>query len=521
MGEPFAGDGETMSEPMDSKTMRGKLVFAGALAGIAGLAVSHALTALLSLRATPLLAVAEAVIEVTPGPIAEFLIQLVGQWDKPLLIAGVLAGLVALSAWAGVLSRRGLLVAALVFLAMGVVALAAVSTRPDFRAVEVVPVVGGTVVWIIVLAVLVGPVGSPREAPGIDRGRRFLVTAGLAAVGAAVVGVGGELVSRSRRGLEAARRALSLPVTQGDVPPGASFEVPEIATWRTPNPDFYRIDTALVVPEIEPSEWRLRIHGMVESELELSYADLLARELTEDWTTICCVSNPVGGGLIGNAWWSGVRISDLLAETGVLPEADAVLQTSADNWNCGTPIEALTDERGAMVAVAMNGEPLPPEHGFPARMIVPGLYGYVSATKWLVDLEVTRFASFDAYWTERGWSELGPIKTQSRIDKPRPGATVDAGTVVAGGYAWAQDIGIDYVEYRLDGGPWQTARLARVPNVDTWVQWVAEIEVPPGEHYLSVRATNNSGETQTSVRRDVVPDGATGWHTVVFTAQPR
>jgi hypothetical protein len=273
------------------------------------------------------------------------------------------------------------------------------------------------------------------------------------------------------------------------------------------------------VPTIEPDSWRLRIHGMVDQELELTYDDLLDRRLTEAWVTLCCVSNEVGGDLIGNAWWSGVRIADVLAEAGVQDGADAVKQTSQDGWNCGTPLEALTDDRNAMLAIAMNGRPLPVEHGFPVRMVVPGLYGYVSATKWLTDLEVTRFDDFNAFWTDRGWAEEGPIRTQSRVDVPRGDHRVTAGDVVVAGVAWSQYTGIEKVEVQVDGSGWQEVELARVPSVDTWVQWRGTVPVEPGVHSLAVRATDRSGYTQTGVRRDVVPDGATGWHTVEFTAE--
>ena len=234
--------------------------------------------------------------------------------------------------------------------------------------------------------------------------------------------------------------------------------------------------------------------------------------------TICCVSNPVGGDLIGNAWWSGVRIADLLEEAGVHPGADAVKQTSKDGWTCGTPIQALTDGRNAMLAVAMNGVPLPLEHGFPVRMIVPGLYGYVSATKWVVDLEVTTFDKFSAYWTDRGWSERGPVKTESRIEVPGQGTHVKAGSVRVAGHAWAQHTGIATVEFRVDGDPWQQADLGRVPNLDTWVQWSGTVQVGSGDHTLVVRATDRSGYTQTAARADVVPNGATGWDHITFAA---
>jgi DMSO/TMAO reductase YedYZ molybdopterin-dependent catalytic subunit len=492
---------------------------AGLVTGVAGLAVSHAVTMLLTIRASPLVAVAEGIIEITPGGIAESLIQLVGSYDKPLLVAGVTLGLLALAALAGAMAQGGTLVAWVVFVLMGVVAGAAVWTRPDSSAVDVVPVLAGTGTWLVVLPLLVDQLARHHREHEHDHARRrFLVTAGAVTAAAAVVGVAGQVVGASRRSIEAARTLLRLPVHVGTVPKGAHVDLFGMPPWRTPNDVFYRIDTALVVPTIEPVEWRVRIHGMVDRELVLSYRDLIDRELTEDWVTLCCVSNEVGGELVGNAWWTGVRLADLLAEAGVRPGADAVLQTSEDGWTCGTPLEVLTDDRNAMLAVAMNGEPLPLEHGFPVRTVVPGLYGYVSATKWVVDLEVTRFGRFTAYWTERGWSARGPVKTQSRIDVPRGGADVATGTLRVGGTAWAQGTGVAGVEYRLDGSAWQQAELARVPNVDTWVQWTGSVAVGPGEHTLVVRATDRSGYTQTAVRRDVVPDGATGWHTVDFSA---
>ena len=493
---------------------------AGLVAGLTGIAVSHLVTMLLTIRATPLLAVAEAIVEVTPGSIAEGLIQLVGTWDKPLLIVGVTLGLLAVSAWAGALTERGRAIAGAVFVLMGAVAAVAVWTRPGATTYDVMPVLAGTVTWLVMLSVMVGRLGKEYRTQPPDRARRrFLAIAGAVTLGAAAVGVGGQVAGRSRRAAEQARKLLRLPVSVGRRPAGSDLEVPGIEPWRTSNTDFYRIDTALVVPTIDPMEWRLRVHGMVERELTLTYQDLVAREQTEDWVTLCCVSNEVGGDLIGNAWWSGVRIADVLAEAGVGPDADAVLQTSHDGWTCGTPLEVLTDDRNALLAIAMNGEPLPVSHGFPVRMVVPGLYGYVSATKWLVDLEVSRFDRISAYWTDRGWAERGPVKTQSRIDVPRSGANVPAGRRRIGGSAWAQHTGVARVEYRLDGSAWTPATLGRVPNVDTWVQWEAEVDVPPGPHTLAVRATDRSGYTQTGVEAGVIPDGATGWHRVDFDAE--
>ncbi len=496
---------------------RNRLALAGAVTGLAGVAASQVVTSLLNGRATPVQVVAEVVIAKTPGPVAESLIHLVGRNDKPILVAGVTVAIILLGALAGVLTARRTLYGHLVFWAMAAVSLVAAMSRPDFTPLSLLPLGVGVIVWTVLLDYLTGA-AKPRPTLEASR-RRFLLSTGGVAVAAVAVAVGGRLVGRTRRAVEASRALLRLPVTTGAVPAGADAGAPAgMAPWRVPNGSFYRIDTALVVPAVDPDAWRLRIHGLVDREIELSYADLLKRQLTEDWVTICCVSNPVGGDLIGNAWWSGVRIADLLAEAGVQAGADAVKQTSKDGWTCGTPIEALTDDRNAMLAIAMNGQPLPVDHGFPVRMIVPGLYGFVSATKWVVDLEVTRFQDFSAYWTDRGWSSKGPVKTESRVEVPRDGGHVDSGTVRVGGHAWAQHTGIEKVEYQLDGAAWADADLGRVPQMDTWVQWSASVDVDPGDHRLVVRATDRSGYTQTSVQTDVVPDGATGWDSVTFDA---
>jgi DMSO/TMAO reductase YedYZ molybdopterin-dependent catalytic subunit len=308
-------------------------------------------------------------------------------------------------------------------------------------------------------------------------------------------------------------------VTEPQVPTRARIGLPGIASWMTPSDDFYLIHTAIVVPTIAPGDWSLRIHGMVEREVVLSYADLLARQRSESWITLNCVSNPVGGDLIGNAWWSGVRLDDLLAEAGPQPGADAVLQTSHDGWTCSTPLAAITDGRDAMLAVAMNGKPLPLDHGFPVRTIVPGLYGFVSACKWVVELEVTRFEDVTAYWTDKGWAEQAPVKIASRIDVPGSGDDVDPGAVQVGGVAWAQQVGIAGVEVAVDGGGWQRAAIASPPTDDTWVQWAVSLDLEPGDHTVRVRALGKDGQAQTGVEQDVVPDGATGWHQVEFSVR--
>lgn len=377
----------------------------------------------------------------------------------------------------------------------------------------------GFVAWVLVLRLLTRPLSRETTTgdPASSR-REFLGMSGGVVAASALALWGGRAAGRGRRAAEEARRLIRLPFRLGKVPPGADLKLPHALPWRTPNPRFYQINTVLNAPSITPADWSLRIHGMVDRELTLTYDDLAARHLAGAWVTLCCVSNPVGGPLIGNAYWTGVPIRSLLAEVGVHDRANAVKQTSYDGWTCGTPLAALTDGRNALLAMGMNGQPLPIEHGFPVRMVVPGLYGYVSATKWLVDLEVTRFDRFRAYWTERRWSERGPVKTESRIDYPGHGAAVSGGAVRAGGSAWAQHTGIAKVEVQLDGGPWQVATIGTAPNRDTWVHWTAEIQASAGSHELRVRATDRTGYTQTAAVADVVPDGATGWHTVKFNA---
>ncbi len=491
------------------------------IAGAAGIALSQATASALRAESGPVEAVAAAVRDLTPGPVAAFLVHLVGAADKPLLLGGTAAVVLLLCGWAASRLPRTPLLPDVVFFALAAVGLVAVLQQPRPGVGAALALMVGLITWIVTLRLLTAPLLG--EVPGEDepdlRRRDFLRRSAWVVAGVVVLTVAGRMAGSGRRSVEQARRLLRLPVGRGEVPAGASLGVAGIQPWRTPNQDFYVIHTALAPPTVAPENWQLRIHGMVDRELTVSYQDLADRKLTQAWVTLTCVSNEVGGDLVGNAWWSGVLVRELLAEAGVKPGADAVLQTSRDDWTCGTPLAALTDDRNAMLALAMNGEPLPVEHGFPVRMVVPGLYGYVSATKWLVDLEVTRFDRIEAFWTQRGWSEKGPIKTESRIDVPRNGATVKAGSVRVGGSAWAQHTGIAKVEYQLDGGPWQEAELGRVPDADTWVQWAGTVDVAPGEHRVVVRATDRTGYTQTPVERDVVPDGATGWHSIPFDAE--
>ena len=488
---------------------------------MAGLATSYATAMVLTIRESPVVAVAELIIRLTPGPVAERAISVLGHFDKPFLVGVVLVLLVACFAVAGVLERGGWWRPILVWVVLACIGLVAVLAQRGAGPVDALPIVVGLVTWITLHSALADALHRGQRRPELESHERrvFLMVAGVVSVAAVGIAVAGRFVGAGRRHVEVSRRLLRIPgVTRREPPPATSLGLPGITPWQTPNEDFYRIDTAIALPTIEPKDWSLRIHGLVDRELTLSYADLVARRMTQSWMTLSCVSNEVGGDLVGNARWSGVRIADLLADLDVADEADCVLQTSHDGWTCATPLAALTDDRDAMLAVAMNGRPLPIEHGFPVRSVVPGLYGYVSATKWVVDLKVTTFAEDSGYWTDKGWSALGPVKIASRIDVPRSGAEVPAGSFSFGGVAWHQHTGIESVEVQVDGGEWIPAELGKVPSLDTWVQWAVTLDVTEGDHEVRVRATGEDGETQTSVVRAPDPDGATGWHTVEFSA---
>ncbi|MCX6399546.1 MAG: molybdopterin-dependent oxidoreductase [Propionibacteriales bacterium] len=511
------------------KTSRGWWALAGLLAGAVGLAMSYAAAALLHVRESPVVVVAEGFANLTPGSVVKWAIDTFDKDDKKILVVGILIFLCVTFAVLGRLARTRWWAAMVGYGVLAGVAVVAVLAKPTPSLIDFAPVVVGLLFWIVALAVLaewlrrwemVAEADDPAVEPMHTR-RNFFVVAGATAGFAAFGGLLGRLAGSARRRAEESRRLLRLEgVTAPDVPNGASFGIDNVSAWQTPSEDFYLIDTAFIKPTIEPADWQLRIHGMVDREITLTYQDLVSRGITQDWITLNCVSNEVGGDLIGNAWWSGVLLAPILAEVGVHADADAVLQTSEDGWTCGTPLAELRDRsRNAMLAVAMNGEPLPIEHGFPVRTIVPGLYGYVSATKWVVDMEVTRFDQIDAYWTGKGWSERGPVKIASKIEVPSNGDEVPAGKVVVAGVAWLQHTGISGVEVQVDGGAWQPARLATTPNTDTWVQWRTELDLDEGEHQIRVRATDRRGNVQTGAIADVLPDGATGWHSIDINAK--
>lgn len=504
-----------------------------ALAGIAAaavaLGVAELIGVLVSPRATPLVAVGGVVIDVVPESAKGLAIRLFGTYDKVALLIGTGILLAGFAALIGLAARRGMKYGYAGIAVFGAVGAAAALTRTGATLLWALPSVLGAAaaaltLWLLLRPLPIGPFATgPTTQPEPDEsspaappraGRRGVLKAALAAIGlASVAGVVGRALGQ-RRGVQAARSHVILPSISGR--PAVAPPEADVAglSYTTSNDTFYRIDTALVVPQVDPESWTLTIGGRVRRPMTLTFDDLLRRPMIERYVTLACVSNEVGGDLIGNALWLGVPVKDLLDEAGPEAGADQVVSRSVDGFTAGTPTAVLTDGRDAMIAIGMNGEPLPVSHGFPARMVVPGLYGYVSATKWLAELELTTFADFDAYWIRRGWAEQAPIKTQSRIDVPRSGATVPAGSVVVAGVAWAQHRGISAVEVSVDRGDWQPATLAATVSIDTWRLWTWRWDATPGRHRLQVRATDNAGEVQTAAVASPFPDGATGWHAI-------
>ncbi|PRB70326.1 molybdopterin-dependent oxidoreductase [Arthrobacter sp. MYb213] len=506
-------------------------LFAFGLAGFISAAVLFSVAQLLSVffatSSAPFVALGSTFIDFTPPWLKDFAIATFGTNDKLALFIslGVVSALLAASV--GLLARRSLTAAVTAILILSAVIGASVITRSATGPMDLVPLFFGTVFglgtlkWLTTLAAKdASPIAEDEPATGFSR-RKFLVASSLSVLGAAIAAGVGTTIAATRNAAEAARLALGLPapkIKAAKIPTGAQVDLKGMPQFVTPNEDFYRIDTALSVPRIDPAEWSLRVHGMVDNEFTMSFDELLREELVESYLTLTCVSNPVGGDLVGNAKWLGYPLRKLLERAVPQAGADMVLSTSIDGFSASTPLEILTDDRMALLAVGMNDEPLPLEHGFPVRMVVPGLYGYVSATKWVVDLEVTRFGEKDAYWTTRGWSERGPIKMSSRVDVPRSFSKLPVGEVVFGGTAWAQTIGISKVEIQIDDEPWQRVELAKEATLDTWRQWRYVWKGgTPGNHSVTVRAYNTDGEMQTSDRADPVPNGASGWQRVQFS----
>jgi DMSO/TMAO reductase YedYZ molybdopterin-dependent catalytic subunit len=521
--------------------MRGGRVIAaagrGAVAGLiaAGLAlgVAEVVAGALGRAVSPAIVVGGAAIDRTPRFLKEFAIEQFGENDKKVLLTGIFVVIALFSAAVGVLATRNRRAGLAGVALLGLVAAGAAATRPAFEPLDLLPSLVAAVVGVITLNLLLDLLPArpalnavvPAEqgtatgsAP--DGMRRGILVAAAAALGAAVTGFGGRTLQNLRTDVTASRRALVLPkpvAPAGALPAGATLDVKGISSFYTSNRDFYRVDTALAVPRLTTDDWRLKVHGLVNKELDLSFSDLLRRPIVEHDITLTCVSNEVGGKLLGTARWLGVELAPLLKEAGVKAGADQLVGKSVDGMTIGTPVSAVLDGRAAMLAIAMNGEALLPEHGFPVRMVVPGLYGYVSATKWLVDLELSTFDAFDPYWVRRGWDQQAPIKTSSRIDTPKPLSRVKPGKVMVAGMAWAQHRGISQVEVRVDGGAWQQATLSTSVSTDLWRQWVWEWDAEAGSHTLQVRAADAKGQAQLEKRTPPFPNGSTGWQSVLVT----
>ncbi|MBB5138177.1 DMSO/TMAO reductase YedYZ molybdopterin-dependent catalytic subunit [Thermocatellispora tengchongensis] len=554
--EPVAVRSDEPSDPVPGWAS----ALAGVAAGAVGLGIAQLAAGLIDGGAFPVVAVGESLIDLSPAPLKEWAIRTFGEDDKTVLVGGVFVVLALVSAGLGVLARHRFAHGAAGFGLFAIAGLLAVLTRPDAAAVDALPTVIGVAASLWALALLLRrmtrsyvpePYEEPWDADGTADGtaggtaddtaegaaadgaerpvvmragadlrafdRRALLT-GVAG-GAVVAGIGGFVGTAlaGRKEVAAARADLTLPapaVPAKPLPPGADLKIKGLAPFVTPNADFYRVDTAVLPPQVDPATWTLKIHGMVDRPIEITFAELIRRPLIEADVTLTCVSNEVGGPYVGNARWLGARMADILRSAGIRSGADMLLSTSADGWTCGTPVDVVMDGRDALFAIAMNGEALSVDHGFPVRQVVPGLYGYVSATKWVTEIKVTRFDQDTAYWTPRGWSEKGPIKTQSRIDVPQSGASVPAGRTTIAGVAWAQHRGMDAVEVQVDDGDWRLARLAETPGPDTWRQWSIEADLTKGKHTIAVRATDATGATQTASLAPPAPDGATGYHTI-------
>ena len=524
-----------MQRTSERSTPTGRLApwWTGALSGVlaaaVGVAIATGLAALLTGVPSPVESIGNRAIDMTPRFLKEFAIRQFGTNDKPVLIGGMVVTLLVVAAIAGWIGTRRPRVAYGVFIALGLLALGAAALDRTATAPRALTLVPALVTLVVSLGALAGLLRAlelaPKagdEVPGGFNRRAFLRAALGASAGIVLGGVVAKFLGKNSAA--DSRRDVVLPRAAEAAAPvaaGVAVDVKGVSSFITSNRDFYRIDTALSVPKVPVDGYALRIHGMVDRELELSFRDLLKERLVEKRITLTCVSNEVGGPYAGNAAWLGVPVRDLLARAGVQEGADAVKTTSADNMTIGTPLGALTDEnRNALIAVGMNGEPLPLEHGFPVRMVVPGLYGYVSATKWLVDIEVTRFSDFKAYWTTRGYDAEAPIKFSSRIDVPKSFQTFSRDKVRVGGVAWAQNTGIQRVEVKVDNGAWQDVELAAEDSIDTWRQWSwTWDQATSGTHQLTVRATNQDGDTQTSDRARIAPNGSTGLHSVQFRVE--
>ena len=498
---------------------RASAAAAGAVAAGVALGVGELLAGLLPGAPSPIIAIGGLVIDLQPPGAKDFVVGLFGTADKLALQLVVVTAVLVIGAGLGLLARRRFGVAAAILVGFAAVGFVAGLRDPDaistLAAVSSAASAGAGVVslsWLLATIGVRSPTGElPRPFDWSRRG--LLVRGGALAIGSIAAGAFGRSL------LEGARRTpeeTALPAATAAPPPaaGAELDVDGLSPLVVPNRDFYLIDTTLIPPNVDRASWRLRVHGMVEREVELDYDELIALGPFEQYVTIACVSNLVGGDLIGNAKWTGVRLRDVLAMAGVQPTATQLVGRSVDGWTAGMPTAWVLDPaREPMIAVGMNDEPLPREHGYPARLIVPGLYGYVSATKWVTELELTTLEAFDAYWVPLGWAKEAPVLTQSRIDVPRNGANLAPGTVTIAGVAWAMDRGVGRVEVSIDG-EWHDATLATPISSTTWVQWRFDWPATSGGHEIAVRATDGTGQVQTAERSRPDPDGARGHHTI-------
>ena len=499
-----------------------------AVAGLLAAAVALATGEILSgfTRDIPSLVVAVANFVVDNGfqSLDDWAKETFGTGQKTVLTTGVVLTTLLLGTVTGVVARHRPMVGVAVFAGFALVGALAGTRDPQatntgswFSAIVVGLAGIATLIFLLRLADRRDPAGTGLSpvATAVSERRWFLAAAG----GATFVAIFGSRLGkflRSRRDVEGARTALA--ATLGTQDPSVALtsletfdEITGIAPFITPNDDFYRIDTALSTPLLTPDDWTLKVHGMVDNPYEIDFDELLSMPNIEAPVTLSCVSNEVGGNLVGNAIWTGVSLIDILERAGVQEGANQLVSRSVDGWSCGFPTEVAIDGRTAMIAFTMNGEPLPVSHGFPARLVVPGLYGYVSATKWLREIELTTWEDFDGYWIPRGWAKDGPIKTQSRIDVPRQGARLPAGQTAVAGVAWAPTLSVAGVEVRIDEGLWEPAQLSEELSSSSWRQWMYIWDAPPGRHLIEVRATDGTGFTQTAERVPPRPDGAEGW----------
>jgi DMSO/TMAO reductase YedYZ molybdopterin-dependent catalytic subunit len=548
------------------------------LAAAVAIGAAQLVAGLTAPASSPVLAVGQAAIDLTPLPVKNFAISAFGTADKTVLLGGILVVLALYAAVVGIVAVHRLAFGMWGLGLFAFIGLWAALTRPGSTADYLWPTLVGAAAGAFTLARLANAAGrlsappvirpaparapdklTPPELPGPpaetgppaemsppgasepgtgssftflpnpdDQGpprgparRQFLVGSGIAAAAAVAGTVAGRQLA-TRRDVTLARGALRFPrpaVAAPPLPAGSDLHIPGLSSFITPNDSFYRVDTALLLPQVDPSTWQLRIHGMVQREVTITFAELLRRPLIEAYVTLTCVSDPVGGPYVGNAKWLGAHLADLIRQARPRAGASQLLCTSVDGFTSGTPLQVVLDGRDALLAVAMNDTALPVAHGFPARMVIPGLYGYVSATKWVTDIEVTTFADATAYWATRGWSQQAPIKTESRIDVPAIGSTLRPGPTQVAGVAWAQHKGVAAVEVRVDRGPWHEARLAAVPDIDTWRQWVWEWPATPGRHLIEARATDKTGYTQTAVQAQPAPNGASGYPSAAVTVR--